>query len=54
MKEWLALIDEHEPTDLVQVRSLLPEAWTFRHNLTIGDALYVVLARHLGACARHR
>jgi len=33
----------------VQIRSLLAEAWTFRHNLTIGDALYVVLARHLGA-----
>ncbi len=37
------------PQRRVQVRALLPEAWTLRHNLTVTDALYVVLARHLGA-----
>ena len=37
------------PQRRVQVRTLLPEAGTLRHNLTINDALYVVLARHLGA-----
>ncbi len=33
----------------VSVRPLVPEAWAMRHNLTIGDALYVVVASHLGA-----
>ena len=33
----------------VQVRPLLGDAWTKRHNLTIADAMYVVLAEHLGA-----
>lgn len=37
------------PTRRVQVRPLLGEAWTLRHNLTVPDALYVVLARHIGA-----
>ena len=37
------------PQRRVQVRALLPEAWTLRQNLTIADAIYVVLARHLGA-----
>ncbi len=37
------------PLRRVQVRPLLPEAWAARGNLTVGDALYVVLARHLGA-----
>lgn len=31
------------------IRPLLADAWTKRHNLTIADALYVVLAEHLGA-----
>jgi len=31
----------------VQVRPLLSEAWALRHNLTVADGLYVVLARHL-------
>jgi predicted nucleic acid-binding protein len=35
------------PTRQVAVKPLLVEAWTLRHNLTIADALYVVLARHL-------
>ncbi len=37
------------PTRQVAVKPLLVEAWTLRHNLTIADALYVVLARHLEA-----
>ncbi|MCA1841801.1 MAG: type II toxin-antitoxin system VapC family toxin [Actinobacteria bacterium] len=32
-----------------EVRPLLPPAWRLRHNLTIADALYVALARKLGA-----
>lgn len=37
------------PVRRVQVRPLLSEAWTLRHNLTVTDAVYVVLARHLRA-----
>lgn len=37
------------PQRRVQVKALLPEAWTLRHNVTVTDALYVVLARHLEA-----
>ena len=37
------------PTRRVQVKPLLSEAWTLRHNITVTDALYVVLARHLDA-----
>lgn len=33
----------------VSVRPLLPDAWAKRHNLTVADALYVVLAEHLQA-----
>ena len=33
----------------VQVRPLLVEAWALRQNMTIADALYVVLAQHLRA-----
>jgi predicted nucleic acid-binding protein len=32
-----------------QVRPLLEEAWSRRGHLTIADALYVVLAEHIGA-----
>lgn len=32
----------------VDTRPLLSEAWSMRHNLTIADALYVVVARRLG------
>lgn len=28
---------------------LIDEAWTLRSNLIVHDAVYVVLARHLGA-----
>ncbi|HEX2039680.1 MAG TPA: type II toxin-antitoxin system VapC family toxin [Acidimicrobiales bacterium] len=37
------------PVHRAQVRSLLSEAWALRHNLTVTDALYVALARHLDA-----
>lgn len=37
------------PLRRVQVRPLLPEVWARRGNLMIPDALYVVLAEHLGA-----
>jgi predicted nucleic acid-binding protein len=37
------------PMNRVQIRSLLPDAWAWRHNLTITDAVYVTLAHHLGA-----
>lgn len=33
----------------VEVRSLLSEAWTLRHNVAMADAIYVVLARQLTA-----
>jgi predicted nucleic acid-binding protein len=33
----------------VQVRPLLPECWRRRGHLTIGDALYVVLAEQVAA-----
>lgn len=37
------------PLRRVSVRPLVPEAWALRHNLTIADALYVVVAQHLSA-----
>ncbi len=37
------------PTTSVAVKPLLSEAWTMRHNLTVADALYVVVAIHAGA-----
>jgi predicted nucleic acid-binding protein len=37
------------PLKRVQIRPLLPEAWAMRGHVTMGDALYVVLAMHLGA-----
>ena len=52
------LLDDDEATDLtaaladwplevVSVAPLLREAWTLRNNVTVHDALYVVLTRHL-------
>lgn len=35
------------PTRRASVRTLASEAWALRHNITIGDALFVVMARHL-------
>jgi predicted nucleic acid-binding protein len=33
----------------VSVAPLVQSAWGYRHNMTAADALYVVLAEHLGA-----
>jgi predicted nucleic acid-binding protein len=33
----------------VSTRPLLDDAWRYRHNMTAADAVYVVLAEHLGA-----
>jgi predicted nucleic acid-binding protein len=37
------------PTRRVSVKPVIAEAWRLRQNLTIADALYVVLATHVGA-----
>lgn len=37
------------PVRRVSVRPLVGEAWLLRHNMTVADALYVVVAKHLGA-----
>jgi predicted nucleic acid-binding protein len=37
------------PARRAAIKPLISEAWTLRPNITITDALYVVLARHLGA-----
>lgn len=37
------------PVRRVEVRPLLRETWSMRQNLTVADAVYVVMARHLGA-----
>jgi len=37
------------PLHRVSVAPLLREAWSLRHNLTVADALYVVVASHLEA-----
>ncbi len=44
-----ALVDELVawPLFVASVGPLLSEAWTMRHNVTIHDALHVVLTRHL-------
>lgn len=39
----------NQPARRVSVRPLISEAWSLRHNLTIGDATYVVIAEHLDA-----
>jgi predicted nucleic acid-binding protein len=31
------------------VAALVEAAWTYRHNMTAADAMYVVLAEHLDA-----
>ncbi len=35
----------------MSVAPLLEEAWQLRHNVTVHDALYVVLTRHLSDAA---
>lgn len=37
------------PVQIVSVQPLISEAWTMRNNLTIADALYVVIALHIDA-----
>ncbi|WP_166352558.1 type II toxin-antitoxin system VapC family toxin [Phytoactinopolyspora limicola] len=37
------------PLNVTRVAPLLSEAWTLRNNISIHDALYVALARHLNA-----
>ena len=37
------------PLRRTALSSLLPAAWRHRHNFTISDAMYVVLADQLGA-----
>lgn len=37
------------PARRVSVKPLVTEAWLLRHNLTVADALYVVIAQHLNA-----
>ena len=38
-----------QPNRRVSVRTLVAQAWTRRHNVTLADALYVVVAQHLDA-----
>ncbi len=37
------------PASVARSAPLLPEAWRYRNNLIVHDAVYVVLAEHLGA-----
>lgn len=37
------------PLRATQMRSLFPEAWRLRVNLTFSDAMYLALAKHLDA-----
>ena len=37
------------PVTVNRSRPLIAEAWTYRRNLIVQDAVYVVLAKHLGA-----
>ena len=37
------------PVNRAHVKPLLSEAWTMRHTITVPDAIYVALARHLQA-----
>lgn len=37
------------PVTVSRSQPLIAEAWTYRNNLIIHDAVYVVLARHLDA-----
>jgi len=37
------------PVRRVSVLPLVGKAWSLRHNMTVADALYVVVAKHLGA-----
>jgi predicted nucleic acid-binding protein len=37
------------PVTVVRSKPLIAEAWQLRHNLTLADAVYVALARHVDA-----
>jgi predicted nucleic acid-binding protein len=37
------------PMRIAQIRPLFSDAWRLRANVTVPDALYVVLAEHIGA-----
>lgn len=37
------------PLHRASVQPLIASAWTYRHNISAADALYVALAEHLGA-----
>lgn len=37
------------PVRVAQTAGLWTDAWRFRHNFTFADAVYIVLAQHLGA-----
>jgi predicted nucleic acid-binding protein len=37
------------PVTVARSQLLIAEAWTYRSNLIVHDAVYVVLAKHLGA-----
>lgn len=37
------------PVTVSRSQPLISEAWTVRQNLIVQDAVYVVLARHIGA-----
>lgn len=46
--EAILSILERSPFIRYELRPLLGEAWTLRHNLSLRDALYVALARRVG------
>ena len=37
------------PVTIARSQPLIVEAWTYRRNLIVQDAVYIVLAKHLGA-----
>lgn len=37
------------PVTVARSNPLIAEAWTYRNNLIVHDAVYIVLAKHLGA-----
>lgn len=42
-------VDSATSARRVFIRPLISESWLLRHNITIGDGLYVVMAKHLRA-----
>lgn len=37
------------PAHVTETKPLIPPAWHLRHNVTVADAIYVVLCQELGA-----